>query len=207
MADEHQRAVVARRATRRGSPSTRGRGGWSARPSAAGCRALISSRASATRARSPPDSTLTCLSTSSPREHERAEHRAHARRRRVGRRALHDLVDRRRQVERVGVVLRVVADLDAVADLDRAAVVRQLAGDHAQQRGLARAVDADDADLLAAPARSGRRRGTRRARRTPSSGPRRASTSATVRVGRREREPHRPCASRRSRPSPSSRAS
>ena len=50
-------------------------------------------------------------------------------------------------------MLRVVADLDAAADLDRAAVVRQLAGDHAQQRGLAGAVDADDADLLAAPDR------------------------------------------------------
>ena len=47
-------------------------------------------------------------------------------------------------------MLGVVADVDAVADLDRARVVRQLAGDHAQQRGLAGAVDADDADLLAA---------------------------------------------------------
>ena len=52
-------------------------------------------------------------------------------------------------VQRVGVVLRVVAGLDAVADLIVRAD-RQLARDHAQQRGLAGAVDADDADLLAA---------------------------------------------------------
>ena len=83
-------------------------------------------------------------------EHERAEDRAHARRWRLGRRALDDLIDRRRQIERVGVVLRVVPDLDVVADLDRAAIPRQLAGDHPQQRGLAGAVDADDADLFAA---------------------------------------------------------
>ncbi len=54
-------------------------------------------------------------------------------------------------------VLGVVADLDAGAEADRAAVRRQLAGDHLEQRGLAGAVLADDADLLAAPRRQGHR--------------------------------------------------
>ena len=111
--------------------------------------------------------------------------------------ALRSSSRRSRRVERVGVVLRVVADLDAVAERDRAGVVRQLAGDHAQQRGLAGAVDADDADLLAAPDRevdAAERRTLRR--RTPSSGPRCGRTSATARSVGREAEPHRRRASR-----------
>jgi hypothetical protein len=62
-------------------------------------------------------------------------------------------VDGGGHVERVAVVLRVVADLDAGAEPDGAAVRGQLAGDHLEQRGLAGAVLADDADLLAAPRR------------------------------------------------------
>ena len=83
-------------------------------------------------------------------EHEPAEDLPHARRRRIRGRPQHHLIDGQREVERVGVVLRVVAERHAVAELDRAAVVRQLARHHAEQRGLAGAVHPDDADLLAA---------------------------------------------------------
>ena len=52
-----------------------------------------------------------------------------------------------------------VAELDRVAERRRAVERRQLAGDRAQQRGLAGAVRSDDADPVAALGRQERRSG------------------------------------------------
>ncbi len=49
-------------------------------------------------------------------------------------------------------ILAEIADGDAALDRDLAFVGLFLAGDHAEQRGLAGAVGADEADLLAASA-------------------------------------------------------
>ena len=65
--------------------------------------------------------------------------------------------------------LREVAELDVVAERERPVERRQLPGDRAQERGLARAVRADDADPLAALGGQERRRGDDAAARSPAS--------------------------------------
>ena len=106
----------------------------------------MSRRASALAARQHGDLLVDVVA----REEEGAEDGAHARRQCVRVGVLHLLHHGGLAVQRVGVVLRVVARRDVAAEHHAAAVGRELAGDDLEERGLAGAVGADDGDLLAA---------------------------------------------------------
>ena len=148
--DEDDGAVDSRRGTSRATSSSRCRGGWSARRGAAGQAAPTSARASSTRRRQPPDSVSRARRAEDPRresdESTRCSRCQSSSRPRSPRPS--DTTSNTgacRRAERPARAADAQPGLPPHACRPR----RELAADDLQQRRLAGAVAADDADALA----------------------------------------------------------